>query len=69
MPIEKSQFDLSAQQFRDGLALRYRKPLLCLPPCCDGCGAPFTIERMHLIAVLVVLLVGDIMKFVMPLGT
>ena len=36
---------VSAQEFRDGLALRYRKPLLCLPPCCDGCGAPFTIEH------------------------
>ena len=45
MPVEKSQFDLSAQEFRDGLALRYRKPLLCLPPCCDGCGALFTIEH------------------------
>ena len=45
MPLEKSRFDLSAQEFRDGLALRYRKPLLCLPPYHDGCGAPFTIEH------------------------
>ena len=45
MPLEKSQFDLSAQEFRGGLAFRYRKPLLCLPPCCDGCGALFTIEH------------------------
>jgi len=45
MPLERSQFDLSAQEFRDGLALRYKKPLLCLPPCCDGCGASFSIEH------------------------
>ena len=33
IPLERSQFNLlSAQEFRDGLAL---KPLLCLPPCCD----------------------------------
>jgi len=44
-PLERSQFDLSAQEFRDGLALRYKKPLLCLPPCCDGCGATFSIEH------------------------
>ena len=68
MPVEKSQFDLSAQEFGDGLALKYREPLLCLPPCCDECGAPFTIEHA-LDCCMVVLLVGDIMKFVMPLGT
>ena len=45
MSLEKSQFDLSAQEFRDVLALRCRKPLLCLPPCCEGCGAPFTIKH------------------------
>jgi len=22
-----------------------QKPLLCLPPCFDGCGAPFSIEH------------------------
>jgi len=41
LPLERSQFDLSAQEFRDGLALHYRKPLLCLSAACDGCGAPF----------------------------
>lgn len=45
MPIERDQFDLSAQEFRDGLALRYRKPLLGLPHTCDGCGAPFTVTH------------------------
>jgi len=33
------------QDFRGGLALHYRKPLLCLPAACDGCGAPFSIEH------------------------
>jgi len=45
VPLERSQFDLSAQEFRDGLVLHYRKPLLCLPVACDGCGAPFSIEH------------------------
>jgi len=35
LPLERSQFDLSTQDFRDGLALCYRKPLLCLPAACD----------------------------------
>jgi len=39
LPLERSQFGLSAQEFRDGLAFRYRKPLLHLPAACDGCGA------------------------------
>jgi len=26
-------------------ALRYRKPLLCLPSSCDGCGASFSFEH------------------------
>ena len=43
LPLARSQCDLSAQEFRDGLALRYRKPLLSLPAVCDGCGAPFSI--------------------------
>jgi len=45
LPLERSQFDLSVQEFRDGLALHYRKPLLHLPAACDGCGAPFSIEH------------------------
>ena len=45
LPLERSQFDSSAQELRDGLALRYRKPLLCLPAVCDGCGAPFSVEH------------------------
>jgi len=45
LPLERSQFDLSAQEFRDSLALHYRKLLLCLLAACDGCGAPFNIEH------------------------
>ena len=45
MPIAKDNFDLSAVEFRDGLCLRYRKPMLQLPPNCDGCGAMFSINH------------------------
>ena len=45
LPLARSQFDLSAQEFRDGLALRYKKPLLSVPSVCDGCGTQFSIEH------------------------
>ena len=45
VPLESHHFNLSPQEFRDPLALHYRKPLLDLPPFCDGCGAPFTVEH------------------------
>ena len=45
VPFEGHHFDLSPQEFRDALALRYKKPLLNLPPSCDGCGASFTVEH------------------------
>ena len=45
LPLARSQFDLSAQDFRDGLALRYKKPLLSVSCVCDGCGAQFSIEH------------------------
>ena len=45
LPLARSQFDLLAQQFRDGIALRYKKPLLSLPSVCDGCGGQFSIEH------------------------
>ena len=31
LPLARSQFDLSAQEFTDGLALRYKKLLLSVP--------------------------------------
>ena len=45
LPLARSLFDLSAQEFKDGLALIYNKPLLTLPSVCDGCGTPFSIEH------------------------
>ena len=45
LPVAKHHFDLSAQEFRDALAIRYRKPLLGVPPNCDGCGAPFDLSH------------------------
>ena len=45
LPLEWDGFDLTAIEFRDDLALRYGKPLLQLPPFCDGCGLDFTITH------------------------
>ena len=45
MPIEKDNFDLTAQEFRDALAIRYKKPLLNIPPSCDGCGSPSSLDH------------------------
>ena len=42
IPTKKDFYDLSANEFRDALSLRYSKPLLLLPPNCDGCGDLFT---------------------------
>ena len=45
LPLVKNHFDLSAGEFRDGLAIRYRKPLLNVPDICDGCSAPFSLSH------------------------
>ena len=45
LPLVRSEFDLSAQEFWDGLALCYKKALLSLPSLCDGCGASFSIKH------------------------
>jgi hypothetical protein len=45
LPVAQHHFDLSAQEFRDALSLRYRRPLLSVPSNCDGCGAPFTLSH------------------------
>ena len=44
-PIAKDNFDLSANECRDGLALRYGKPLLQIPSTCDGCGSEFSVTH------------------------
>ena len=44
-PISKNHFDLTAQEFRDALAIRYKKPLLRVPSHCDGCGALFDLSH------------------------
>ena len=40
LPIVRHQFDLSAVEFCDALALHYCRPLLRMPANCDGCGGP-----------------------------
>ena len=45
IPAAKHHFDLSAQEFRDVLAIRYKKPLLDVPSHCDECGAPFDLSH------------------------
>ena len=44
MPMERDNFDLTAQEFRDALAIRYKKPLLSITPFCDGCGSPCSLD-------------------------
>ena len=41
LKLESSHFDLSTQKF---CAIRYCKPLLNLPPMCNGCGAPSCLD-------------------------
>ena len=40
IPMEKDNFDLTAQKFCNALAVQYKKPLFNIPPFCDGCGPP-----------------------------
>ena len=43
MPFTQYHFDLSPTEFRDTLALRYRRPLSGVPANCDGCNEQFTL--------------------------
>ncbi len=38
-------FVLSEREFRDAIALRYRRPLIELPALCDGCDAPTDVNH------------------------
>ena len=44
-PIAHYQFDLSAVEFRDALAMRYSRSLLGMSAECDGCGAMFDLQH------------------------
>ena len=43
-PLERYHFDLSPNEFKDGLAIRYLWHPADLPACCDGCEADFTLQ-------------------------
>ena len=43
--IEKNHFNLPACEFKDRLALHYRRPLLQLPSICDRCGAQLSLSH------------------------
>ena len=45
LPMARHHFDLTPQEFRDALAIRYKKPLLHIPPNCDGCGSVFDLAH------------------------
>jgi len=45
LPLQSHHFDLSAQEFRDTLALRYQKPILNLLAFCDVCRSSFSVEH------------------------
>ena len=45
LPSSRNDSSLSPREFRDGLAMRYAKPLLQLPSICDGCGAKFSLDH------------------------
>jgi len=44
LPLARSQFDLSVQEFRNSLALQYKKSLLSASCICDDCGEQFSNE-------------------------
>ena len=45
LPLTCHHFDLSPQQFRDALSLRYHRPLSSMPSHCDGCGSTFDLSH------------------------
>ena len=45
IPSRLNGTELSAEEFRDNLRLRYNLKPLFMPEKCDGCGAPMTVEH------------------------
>jgi hypothetical protein len=45
IPSSINGTDLSAEEFRDNIRLRFGLQPKALPPYCDGCGSPFTPEH------------------------
>ena len=45
LPLKREGYDLSSTEFRDQLAIRYRRQPLALPAQCDGCGKPFSLQH------------------------
>jgi len=45
LPVSQDHYNLTAQECRDALTLRYQKPFLSVPSSCDGCGAPFSLDH------------------------
>ena len=45
LPVVRYNFDMSATEFRDALAIRYRKLLLNIPSDCDGYGATLSLSH------------------------
>ena len=36
---------MSPIEIKDGIGIRYKKPLLCIPDMCDGCGSNFDLSH------------------------
>ena len=45
IPVSRYGFVLSGREFRDAIALRYRRPLMEMPGRCDGCDAPTDVSH------------------------
>ena len=45
LPLTRSQFDLSAQEFWDALVIRYKKPFRNVQDLCDGCSSQFSLSH------------------------